>query len=256
MSGAGASVSFADLFSAVARGYAAFRPSYPFALFDWLAGQAPARGVAWDCATGSGQAAVDLARCFTRVVATDASAAQLAQAVPHERIEYRVAPAEAPGLETGSVDLIVVAQALHWFDVERFHAEVRRVLKPQGVIAEWCYGLTIVDGEAVDALVQHYYSAVVGPYWPAERSHIETGYRDLPFPFAAIPAPVFSMEVEWTLAQLAGYLRTWSATARFLEAQGRDPVVDLERRLEPLWQSPGETRRVSWPLALRVGRAA
>lgn len=254
MSGTPPTGSFADHFGVVARGYAGFRPSYPFALFEWLAGQAPARGVAWDCATGSGQAAVDLARCFARVVATDASAAQLAQAAPHERIEYRLAPAEASGIEAGSIDLIVVAQALHWFDVERFHAEARRVLKPAGVIAQWCYGLTRIDGDAVDALVQHYYSDIVGPYWPPERAHIETGYRELPFPFALISAPAFAMEVEWTLAQLTGYLRTWSATARYAQACGHDPVVALEGRLQPHWGPEGARRRVSWPLSLRVGR--
>jgi ubiquinone/menaquinone biosynthesis C-methylase UbiE len=248
-------VSFADHFSQVARGYAGFRPTYPQALFDWLAGQAPGRELAWDCATGNGQAATDLVKHFTRVVATDASAAQIAQATPHARIEYRVAPAEESGIAAASVDLIAVAQALHWFDQKRFNSEARRVLAPRGVIAEWCYGLTHVDGEAVDALVQHYYSAVVGSFWPTARSHIESGYRDLPFPFAPMAAPPFEMEAAWTLAQLAGYLRTWSATARFVEARGYDPVVALEQELASHWGAPEAKRRVSWPLALRVGRA-
>lgn len=248
-------MSFADHFSGVSRGYAGFRPTYPLALFDWLARQAPARDLAWDCATGSGQAAIDLARFFTRVVATDASAAQIGEAAPHARIEYRVAPAEASGIEAGSVDLVVVAQALHWFDAQRFNIEARRVLAPRGVIAQWCYGLTTVDGRAVDALVQHFYSAVVGPFWPAERSHIEAGYRDLPFPFVRIEAPGFAMAVDWTLPQLAGYLRTWSATTRFIAAHGHDPVVALERELAVHWGSPGAKRRVSWRLSLRVGRA-
>ncbi|MGE0582438.1 MAG: class I SAM-dependent methyltransferase [Steroidobacteraceae bacterium] len=248
-------MTFADHFSAVAREYAGFRPSYPPALFDWLAGQAPPHDLAWDCATGSGQAATDLARCFARVIATDASAAQIAQSVPQRGVEYRVAPAEASGLEAGSVDLIVVAQALHWFDQSRFNAEARRVLKPGGAIAEWCYGLTTVDGAAVDDLVQHFYSEVVGPYWPAERAHIEAGYRDLPFPFEPVAAPAFTMAVAWTLAQLTGYLRTWSATARFVEARGHDPVLALERDLALHWGPPDGPRRVSWPLSLRVGRA-
>lgn len=247
-------MTFADHFSGVARGYAGFRPSYPLGLYEWLAKQADVRDLAWDCATGSGQAAVDLARYFARVVATDASTAQVNEAEPHPRIEYRVAPAEASGLDTGSVDLVVVAQALHWFDQERFNAEARRVLKQRGVIAEWCYGLTTVDGEAVDVLVQRYYTVIVGPYWPAERAHIEAGYRDLPFPFTPIMAPAFEMEVDWTLAQLAGYLRTWSATARYAQARGQDPVVALEREIAPHWGAPGSRRRVSWPLALRAGR--
>lgn len=245
---------FKDHFRPVAQQYASYRPTYPFALFEWLAAQAPARDLAWDCATGSGQAALDLSRCFTRVVATDASAAQIAQAALHERIAYRVAAAEDSGLEAHSVDLVVVAQALHWFDVDRFNLEARRVLQPHGVVAAWCYGLTTIDGNAIDDVIQGFYSEIVGPYWPPERRHIETGYRDLPFPFAVLDTPAFSMHVEWSLVQLLGYLRTWSATARFVEARGRDPVTDLERHLEPMWGSPGEARRVSWPLALRVGK--
>lgn len=246
--------SFADHFGGVARGYASFRPTYPRALFDWLAEVAPSRSLAWDCATGSGQAAVDLAAGFAHVIATDASAAQIAQATPHPRVEYRVATAEDSGIATGSVDLVAVAQALHWFDLGRFNAEARRVLVRGGVIAEWAYGLTRVDGDAVDALVQHYYSEVVGPWWPPERSHIETGYRDLAFPFTRLDAPPFTMAVDWNLGQLLGYLRTWSATARFTQVRGFDPVLALGERLAPHWGPPAQARRVSWPLALRAGR--
>lgn len=246
-------MAFADHFRDVSRGYASHRPSYPAALFDWLAAAAPARELAWDCATGSGQAAVDLARHFKRVIATDASAAQIAQAAPHTRIEYRVAPAEAPGLAARCVDLVVVAQALHWFDVDAFHAAARRVLVPRGVIAEWCYGLTSVDAGPIDALMLELYHGALGPYWPPERAHIERGYRDLPFPFTPIEAPRFAMQVHWTLPQFAGYLRTWSATARYAAARGRDPVAKLERQLAPHWGSGA--RLVSWPLVMRVGRA-
>ncbi len=249
--------SFSDHFKPVARHYADNRPTYPAALFKWLAGQSPGRELVWDCATGTGQAAVDLAVHFARVVATDASAAQIAEAQAFPGVEYRVAPAEASGLEAGSVDLVVVAQALHWFDVEAFYREVRRVLKPDGVVAVWCYGVIEVEGEAVDRLVQHFYREVVGPYWPAERRHVETGYRELPFPFARIEAPQFAMQVAWDLDQLLGYVRSWSATGRHAAAlEGADPVAALDQRLAPVWGRREDVRRVSWPLSLQVGRTS
>ncbi|MBV6423534.1 MAG: hypothetical protein NAOJABEB_01330 [Steroidobacteraceae bacterium] len=246
---------FADHFSGVARDYASFRPGYPAALFDWLAARAPARDLAWDCATGNGQAALALSRHFVHVVATDASEAQIAAAERHPRIEYVVAPAEDPGLEDASVDLLTVAQAAHWFDLERFHREAHRILRVGGLIAEWCYGIAEIDGASIDASMLRYYDGTVGPYWPPERGQIEVGYRDLPFPFRRIDPPGLAMEVEWTLAQWVGYVRTWSATSRFIEARGVDPTPELERQLLPLWGESGAVRRVRWPLALRVGRA-
>ncbi|MCQ9374588.1 class I SAM-dependent methyltransferase [Methyloversatilis sp. XJ19-13] len=246
---------FADHFATLASQYASSRPTYPPALFDWLAERCAARDCVWDCGTGTGQAAVDLGRVFGRVVATDASAAQIAEATPHARVDYRVAPAEASGLDDASVDLVVVAQALHWFDLDRFYPEARRVLKPGGVIAAWCYGVLHVgdEGDAVDHLVQHFYHDEVGPWWPAERHHVETAYRDLPFPFALLPAPDFALSARWTPAQLLGYLRSWSATARFMAANGFDPVERLSVALHAAWGDPTQARTVSWPLSLRVG---
>ncbi len=245
------SESFADHFAKVAAAYAGFRPTYPVALFEWLAEIAPARELAWDCACGSGQASADLAGHFTRVVATDASRAQVEAALQHPRVEFRVAPAESSGLPDGSVDLITVAQALHWFPLERFYAEVRRVAKPGGVLAAWTYGVLAVEGEEVNGAVQHFYHDVVGPYWPPERRHVEDGYRALPFPFAAVAAPAFEMTASWSLRELLGYFRSWSATARFVAVQGYDPVTTLERELSPMWGDRRHTIR--WPLAMKVG---
>lgn len=244
---------FHDHFAPVAASYADFRPRYPRELFAWLAARVPRHDLAWDCAAGSGQASVDLAEFFTRVVATDASRAQIDAAVPHPRIAYRVAPAENSGLADAAADLVTVAQALHWFDLAGFYAEVRRVLRPGGVLAVWTYGVLTVAGAEVDALVQHFYHDVVGPYWPPERAHVENGYRALAFPFAEITAPPFAMEASWALPQLLGYFRSWSATGRFAVARGVDPVTELAEQLGPLWGA-GELRRVTWPLALRVGR--
>lgn len=249
------SQSFTDHFAGVAGQYAASRPTYPAELFAWLAEQCDGHGLCWDCATGSGQAAQDLALYFREVLATDASAAQLAEAAPHPRIQYRQAPAESSGLPDRCVDLVVVAQALHWFDVPAFHAEARRVLKPGGLIAEWCYGVQAIEGDAPNQLLQHFYHQVVGPYWPPERRHIENAYAELAFPFARIEAPAFALRAQWTLAQLLGYLRSWSASARYQAARGEDPVAGLERQLAPLWGDADACREVVWPLTLRVGRA-
>jgi ubiquinone/menaquinone biosynthesis C-methylase UbiE len=247
---------FHDHFSRVADRYADFRPHYPAALFDWLATLAARDGLVWDCAAGSGQATLDLARRFDRVIATDASGEQIAAAAPHPRVEYRVAPAEASGLPAASVALVTVAQALHWFDLERFYAEARRVLRPDGVLAVWAYGINEVEGEAVNALVQDFYANVVGPYWPPERRLVEEGYRTVPFPWAELAPPPFRMEARWTLPQLLGYFGTWSATNRYAQATGRDPLPPLAEALRGVWGAADLPRLVAWPLALRAGRKA
>lgn len=245
---------FQDHFGSVATHYARSRPSYPAELFHWLAGQCGARELAWDCGAGNGQASLELARHFRQVLATDASAGQIAAAIPHARIEYRVAPAEESGLPPGAADLVVVAQALHWFDLNRFYAEVRRVLKSDGLVAAWSYGVLKLEGEEVDTLVQHFYRDEVGPFWPPERRHVESAYRELPFPFVPVAAPAFAMSLSWTLEQVLGYFRSWSATAGFIQARGHDPVAALAARLGAAWGEPERPRRVQWPLALLAGR--
>ncbi|MFL6519135.1 MAG: class I SAM-dependent methyltransferase [Chthoniobacterales bacterium] len=241
---------FKDHFSKQAADYAKFRPRYPKELFTWLASIAPGTELAWDCATGSGQAAVELARGFQRVLATDASEKQIANAERHPRIEYRVATAEESGLESGSADLIAVAQALHWFDLENFYSEARRVLKPRGVIAATAYKLATIS-TAIDAVVNRYYSEIVGKYWPAERVLVEK-FEKLPFPFALIETPPFEMMAKWSVDQLLGYLRTWSATQRFMAAENRDPLAEVETELRDAWGK--EPRRVVWPLTVKAGR--
>lgn len=242
-----------DHFGPVAAQYQAGRPDYPPALFEWLAGQVPVRTLAWDCGTGSGQAARGLAAFFERVVATDASARQLEHAVAHPRIRYRQARAEDSQLSAGSVDLVTVAQALHWFDVDAFHREVQRVLRPGGVIAEWTYGVFRLDSPQPDVLAQHFYREVVGPWWPPERRHVENAYRELAFPFERLSAPAFELVQHWDLAAFLRYLRSWSACARYIAARGTDPVSALAVQLEPVWGEPERRRRIAWPLTLRAG---
>jgi SAM-dependent methyltransferase len=196
-----------------------------------------------------------LAEFFHEVTATDLSARQLAEAGAHARVTYRVAAAEASGIPSGSMDLVTAAQALHWFDVASFFEEATRTLAPSGVLAVWCYGLQRVGEERMDHLLGSFYHERVGPYWFPERRLVETGYRTLPFPFDELVAPEFELVQEWTLGELLAYIRTWSATARFVLSEGYDPVEPLAARLAPLWGSAaGVRRRVRWPLTLRVGR--
>jgi SAM-dependent methyltransferase len=242
-----------DHFSRLSLAYASHRPSYPEELFDYLDTRVPAHTLAWDCGAGSGQATIPLARRFGRVLATDISAAMLQHAPGHPAVEYRVAPAEVSGLEDGCVDLVTVAQALHWLETEKFYAEAARVLVPGGVLAVWTYGKQRLDEPALDHTLQRFYTEVVGPYWPAERRHVESGYRTLSFPFPESVPPSLVMQEDWKLAQLLGYVGTWSATQRFREAVGHDPVDRLGRDLEQHWGDPSASRRILWPISLRLG---
>lgn len=244
----------ADHFTPVAGQYASFRPSYPDELFDWLAGIAPQRGMVWDCGAGSGQATVALAAHFKHVLGTDISAAQLAAAPALPNIEYRISPAEASNLPERSVDLVTVAQAMHWFDLPKFYAEVRRVLKPQGVLAAWGYNRLLLPHPALQECVDRFYEEKIGAYWPAERVHVENAYRDLPFPFARLDAPRFFLHKDWSREQLLGYLRSWSAVGRFKATNGYDPVDALAEEIAPYWPA-GLTMKVEWPLFMHAGRA-
>ena len=244
-------MSFKDHFSKQAANYAKFRPRYPQELFDYLGSIAPSRQLAWDCGTGNGQAAVGLASVFDHVIATDASEKQISNAQAHERVEYRIAPAENSGIESGTIDLIMVAQALHWFDLDRFRAEARRVLTPKGLLAASAYNLLHIE-PAIDEVINRYYYEVVGPFWPPERVLIEK-FEELPLPFSEIQAPSFEMIAQWNPEHLLGYLRSWSATQRFIAANKRDPLEAIADNLRAAWGDPGQMRKVVWPLILRVG---
>ncbi|MEP7226735.1 MAG: class I SAM-dependent methyltransferase [Gemmatimonadales bacterium] len=244
----------ADHFSRVAPAYVLCRPNYPDELFDYLDQQVARHHLAWDCAAGSGQATIPLARRFKRVLATDISPSMLQQAPRHPAVEYRVGPAEASGLEDSSSDLVTVAQALHWLHLEPFYAEAARVLVPGGVLAVWTYGAQNLDEPALDQILQRFYADIVGPYWHPERRHVEAGYRTLSFPFPELPPPSLNMQETWNLDQLLGYVGTWSATQRFREAVGRDPLGRLGQDLARHWGDRSAIRRIRWPLSLRIGR--
>jgi SAM-dependent methyltransferase len=243
---------FLDYFSSLAASYATFRPDYPAELVARVAGLAPERTCAWDCATGNGQAALLLANHFERVVATDGSEAQLAQARAHPRVTYRKALAEDSGLESGAIALVTVAQALHWFDLPRFHREVARVLMPRGVLAAWCYALARVD-PAVDAILTDFDERRIARHWSPRRRHVMAFYRDLDFPFDEIDVGGFEMSARFSLGSFLGYVATWSSVARARESEGRDPLVELAHDLERVWPR-AEERIVRWPVGVRVGR--
>jgi ubiquinone/menaquinone biosynthesis C-methylase UbiE len=243
-------VQFKDHFSKQAAEYAKFRPRYPGAMFEYLAGLTPAQELAWDCATGNGQAAIGLAAVFKKVIATDASDEQIANAEPHQRVEYRVASAEENGLAPNSADLILVAQALHWLDRSRFYPEVHRVLKHHGVFSASGYKFLRLAPEIDEIVNRRYYEEVVGPYWPPERTLIEQ-FGQVPFPFPELPAQHFEMVMEWTLEQLIGYLRSWSATQRFIAQQKRNPLDQILVPLQKAWGNPAHKRAVTWPVTVR-----
>lgn len=244
---------FKDHFSALAADYARYRPRYPARLFADLAAVAPGRDRAWDCATGNGQAAAGLAAWFREVLATDASAAQIAAASGPANVRFAVAPAEASGLPGVCLDLLLVAQAAHWFDLPAFYAEAARVLKPGGVLALLTYSGVRVDA-ALDPVLRDFHHGLLGPYWPPERAEVERDYRDLPFPWPEIAFPAQEMTADWTLDELMGYLGTWSATRAYREQRGEDPLPALRERLAPAWGAPGRIRTVRWPLPIRIGR--
>ncbi len=248
------SPAFEDHFSKQSQLYAQYRPKYPDELYAYLASLAPGHALAWDCGTGNGQAAVGLAKYFERVHATDASAEQIGRAQPHEKVEYRVEPAEDVSLGDYSADLVTVAVAVHWFSFDEFYSEVRRVLKPEGILAVWTYSLTEISPE-VDQVVHHYYYETLQGCWPERIHYLEERYKTLPFPFEEIAPPSFAMERNLTLAQYAGFLDSWSATQRYKEQKGHHPLGVIWDQLLSAWGNENAPRLVSWPLYFRIGRS-
>ena len=242
---------FKDHFSERSDDYARYRPQYPAELFAAIQTQCPAPELALDCATGSGQLAVDLAAFCERVIATDASAEQIAAAIPHPRVQYRVATAEASGLSDGTVDLLTVGQALHWFDHERFGLEARRVIRKGGLLVCASYAVCAVNAE-IDRVVDSLYTDLLGPYWPPERIMVEQGYAGIELPGSPLDFGALAMRADWSVNDMLGYLGTWSASKRYRKDRGADPVGMIAGPLEAAW---GDTiRTVKWPLAVRASR--
>jgi len=243
----------ADHFSSVSAAYSAFRPRYPAALIDYFASLAPRRGIAWDCGAGSGQATVDIARRFEFVVGTDLSADQLARASKGPGIGWAACSAERAAIRSNTIDAIAVAQALHWFAHDAFYSEVKRVASgPDAAIVSWTYAAPRMDGD-VGEVLRRFMFEDIGSYWPPERKYVDSEYRTIPFPFERIAAPPFALENDWTLPQIVGYMRSMSATARYMKARGGDPVVAVEAELHTIWRDTA-ARRIVWPVIVLAGR--
>ena len=206
-----------DLFSTQSREYAAFRPTYPATLYEFIFQHLREKKCAWDCATGNGQVAHFLANHFEKVFATDISQQQLDQAIRKENIIYSISPAEKTSFPDNQFDLITVGQALHWFDRDKFYDEVKRVGKPGSILAVWGYAFINIE-PVIDEIIVKFYHDTVGPYWDPARKLVEEEYKSITFPFEEIPTPGFFISTHWTLAHLAGYLESWSATQKYIKA--------------------------------------
>lgn len=245
---------FEDHFSKLAETYSKYRPNYPPALFEYFAGCCKSHNQAWDCGTGNGQAALELTKYFDNVLATDASKDQIEYAQHHPKITYRVELAEKVSLEDSSTDLVTVAAAVHWFDFEKFYGEVKRVLKPEGIIAVWGYHLFSISPE-IDIILNKYYSEILNGYWPDKFHYVNTRYKDLPFPFNELTPPKFEMITEWNLDQVAGFLNSWSGTKNYHQKTGRHPLNEIWNDLNNSWGDEKRKRKISWPLHVRVGKS-
>jgi ubiquinone/menaquinone biosynthesis C-methylase UbiE len=240
-----------DNFSSRSDQYARYRPVYPSGFFEYLDSIVPNKNKAWDCGTGNGQVALELAKTFDHVYATDISQSQIDNAAHADNITYSVQPAESTNFENGLFDLIVVAQAIHWFDFERFYSEARRTAKEDALICVVGYSRPKVSRE-IDEIITSFYTNVIGPYWDKERRYVDEDYKTIPFPFNEIQTPQFANKLQWTLEHFTGYLNTWSAVKHFIKQNNYNPVDQLQTGIERHWNN-NQAKEVTFPLLLRIG---
>lgn len=243
-----------DNFSTQANIYAQFRPQYPIDLYNFILQNVDNKSVAWDCATGNGQAARMLALYFERVEATDISQKQIEHAVQFRNITYSVQPAEQTNFADKTFDLITVAQAAHWFNLAQFYTEVKRVAKPNAILVLWGYGLHSFKNESINSLFLDFYRNTIGSYWDFERRYIDEHYQSLPFPFEELHTPPqYQMDFEWEETQLAGYLNSWSAVQHFIRKNGYNPVDNFMKIIKPLW-GDNLFQKVTFPIFLKMAK--
>jgi ubiquinone/menaquinone biosynthesis C-methylase UbiE len=245
--------SFKDNFSIQANVYSKYRPTYPPELFEYLSKLTPEHQLAWDCGTGNGQAAIGLTKYYTTIYATDPSEQQIKNVFSNTQIIYKVEKAEQSSLPDTSVDLITVAQALHWFDFDLFYTEVKRVLKQNGIIAIWAYGVPVISTE-IDSVIEHFHNEVVGEFWQPENRLINLKYSTIPFPFRELQPPCFKIQKILSLNELLGIIRSWSATQKFIDEKKVNPLELIKIKLQPHWGNEESKRVVTWPLILKIGQ--
>ena len=231
--------------------YYRHRPTYPQNWYHFLSELCDEHELAFDCATGNGQAALGLADYFDRIVATDVSKEQIANAFHMPNVEYRVSPGEVIDLPDNSVDLVTVAQGIHWLNMEKFYLEAKRVMKPGAKIAVWCYNMTEIS-EALDSLIANFAFETLKPYWPDEVKYVFNNYSDIPFPFTEMKDRGFYIKREWSFDELLNYLNTWSAIGKFWKNEGADPVKEIAPSLREAWGDE-DLRLIKWPLHYRLG---
>lgn len=240
-----------DNFSVQSKGYSKFRPGYPDEMIEYILSFVKAKSTALDVATGNGQVAALLANYFDKVYATDISQNQLDNAVKKENIIYSLQKAEETNFDDAQFDLITIAQAIHWFDFNRFYKEVYRILNVKGIIAIIGYGL-LKTNTATDKIISRFYHDIVGSYWDPERRYLDENYTALPFPFNEIYTDrQFKNTYTWTFEQLTGYLETWSAVQHYIKKNNKNPLDIIREELEQSWQK--SDRKVTFPLLLRLG---
>jgi SAM-dependent methyltransferase len=240
-------------YSSYAKQYAQSRPTYPEALFDYLASLVEKHNLAWDCATGNGQAALALARHFKKIIATDISAEQIKHAIQHQQIEYRVATSEQSDLDDKSIDLVTVASALHWFDLDRFYAEVRRVVRPGGVLAAWSYHVGYMEAP-FDKIFLHFYQDILFDYFAPGARLVDDRYENITLPGEAIDGGQFYVTAHWNHDQMLGFIKSWSGTQQYLEEKSEDPANLIADDLRKIWGNPQKTHILRWPLFVKVSR--
>ncbi len=100
---------------------------------------------------------------------------------------------------------------------------------------------------AIDELIGTLHGDTLRGCWPEGRRSVDAGYRDIEVPFDRLAAPAFALETRWNLAQLIGYLRTWSAVASIVSYTPATPSMHCLRNYRAVGARPK-------PLARSAGR--
>jgi ubiquinone/menaquinone biosynthesis C-methylase UbiE len=240
-------------FSSLSESYQKFRPSIPKLFFDFLFTTVYEQGRAWDCAAGTGQNSKALKAGFKNVAATDISSQMIKKAQRHSGINHCVAQSECACFKDQIFDLVLVAQAIHWFDLPMFYNEVKRVLKKDGIIAAVAYGFSSIE-QSIDLILEKFRFQFLDPYWHPRAKMVFEGYQNLSFPFEEIEIEPIHLKIRWNMYELLGFMRTWSGVKKFIEDHNEDPVLKIVDVLEREWGNPESKKELTFPLYTRIGK--